>query len=85
MATAGKIQALLNDIRVKPISKNTVKRRLASNELNGRVAVSKALLRSQNKRKGLLRVKKYKHYTVDDWKNVLFTDESKVQLYGNSR
>ena len=24
--------------------------------------------------------KKYKHYTVDDWKKVLFTDESKVQL-----
>ena len=84
MATAGKIQALLNDIRVKPISKNTVKRRLASNELNGRVAVSKPLLRSQNKRKRLLWAKKYKHYSVDDWKKGLFTGESKVQLYGNS-
>ena len=60
-------------------------RQLASNELNGRVAVSKPLLRSQNKRKRLLWTKKYKHYSVDDWKKVLFTDESKVQLYGNSR
>ena len=47
MATADKIQALLNDIRVKPVSKKTVKRRLASNELNGRAADSKPLLRSK--------------------------------------
>ena len=85
IATAGKIQALLNNTREKPVSKNTVERRLASNGLNGRVAVFKPLLRSQNKRKRLLWAKKYKHYTVDDWRKVLFTDESKVQLYGNSR
>ena len=39
MGTAGKIQALLNNIREKPVSKKAVKRRLASSELNGRVAV----------------------------------------------
>ena len=80
MTITGKIQALLNNTREKPVSIKTVKRRLASNELNGRVAVSKPLLRSQNKRKRLLWAKKYKHYTVDDWKKVLFTDQSKVQL-----
>ena len=85
MAIADKIQALLNNTREKPVSIKTVKRRLASNELNGRVAVSKPLLRSQNKRKRLLWAKKYKHYTVDDWKEVLLTDQSKVQLYGNTR
>ena len=85
MATAGEIQALLNNTWEKPVSKKTVKRQLASSELNARLAVSKPLLRSQNKRKRLLWAKKYKHYTVDDWRKVLFTDESKVQLYGNSR
>ena len=85
MATAVKIQALLNNTRVKPVSKKAVKRRLASNGLNGRVAVSKPLLQSQNKRKRLLWAGTCKHYTVDDWKKVLFSDESKVQLYGNSR
>ena len=83
MATAGKIQALLNNTREKPVSKKTVKRQLASSELNARLAVSKPLLRSQNKRKRLLWAKKYKHYTVDDWKKVLFTHQSKVQLCGN--
>ena len=57
----------------------------ASNRLNGRVAVSKPLLRSQNKRERLIWAKKYKLYTVDNWKKVLFTDEYKVQFYGNSR
>ena len=33
----------------------------------------------------LLWAKKYKHHTVDNWKKILLTDESKVQLYGNSR
>ena len=36
IATAGKIQGLLNNTQEKPVSKNTVKRWLASNELNGR-------------------------------------------------
>ena len=84
MATAGKIHALLNNTREEPVSKKTVKRRLASNGLNGRVAVSKPLLRSQNERKRLLWAKKYRHYTFDDWKKVVFTDKSKVQFYGNS-
>ena len=85
MATAGKIRALLNNTREKPVSKKTVKGRLTSNGLNRKVAVSKPLLRSQNKRKRLLWAKKYRHYTVDDWKIVLFTDHSIVQFYRNSR
>lgn len=84
-ATAGNIKSLINTTRQKPISKSTVRRRLAACGLNGRVAVSKPLLRAQNKRRRLLWAKKYQNYSVEDWKKVLFTDESKFQLYGNSR
>ena len=50
--------------------------RLAESGLNGRVPVSKPLLQAQNKRKRLLWAKKYQHFSMEDWKKVLFTDES---------
>jgi hypothetical protein len=49
---------------------------LAASVLKGRPAVSKPLLRPINKRKRLLWAKKYKTYRVENWKRVLFTDES---------
>ena len=47
--------------------------------------MSKPFLRPQNKRKRLAWATKYKHYTVDDWKKVLFTDESKFEIYFNKQ
>ena len=84
-ATAGNIQSSINATREKTISKTTVRRRLAGSGLKGRVAVSKPLLRPKNKRKRLLWAKKYKNYSVEDWKKVLFSDESKFEIYGNNR
>ena len=84
-ATAGNIQALVNATGGNTISKTTVRRRLAAFGLKGRVAVSKPLLRSKNKRKRLLWAKRYKNYSIEDWKTVLFVDESKFEIYGNNR
>ena len=84
-ATASNIQSSINATREKAISKTTVRRRLAASGLNGRVAASKPLLRPINKRKRFLWAKKYKHYSVDNWKKVLFTDESKFEIHGNNR
>ena len=84
-ATAGNIQAVLNETRTKPVSRSPVKRRLVEGGLKGRVAVSKPLLRSQNKQKRLLWARKFKDYTKKDWENVLFMDESKFEIYGNKR
>ena len=50
-ATAGQIQSIVNATREKAISRQTVQRRLTKCGLHGRVAVSKPLLRPQNKRK----------------------------------
>ena len=84
-ATAGNIQALVNATGGKTISKTTVRRRLAACSLKGRVAVSKPLLRSKNKRKRLLWAKRYTNYRIDDWKTVFFVDESKFEIHGNNR
>lgn len=83
--TAPEITADFNighDIR---ISVDTVKRRLRSFGLFGRLSVRKPLLRSQNKKKRLQWAQKYKNWTTEDFKNVLWTDESKFQVFGSNR
>ena len=84
-ATASNIQSIVNTTREKSVSRSTVRRRLVEHGLNGRVAVSKPLLRARNKRKRLLWAQKYRCYTKKDWENVLFADESKFEIYGNKR
>ena len=84
-ATAGDIQLAINSTRERPISKATVRRRLTASGLRGRVARSKPFLRPVNKRKRYLWAKKYKNYTVENWKKVLFTDESQFEIHGNNR
>ena len=84
-ATSAQIQDLLNKERNNPVSKSTVKRRLLCNGLRGRVAVPKPLLRRGNRVKRLRWAEKYQHFTEDDWKKVLFTDESKFEIYGGNR
>ena len=84
-ATAGHIQSVVNATRDKAISRQTVQRRLTKCGLHGRVAVSKPLLRPQNKLKRWLWARKYRNYTKEYWQNVLFTDESKFEIYGNNR
>ena len=67
-ATAGNIQSIVTASREKSIIRSTIKRKLVEHGLNGRVAASKPLLRSQNKQKRLLWARKYRGYTKKDWK-----------------
>ena len=83
-ATASDIQSSINAIREKTICKTAVRRRLAASGLKGRVACCKPLLRLINKRKRLLWARECKNYSLEDWKRVLFTDESKFELHGNN-
>ena len=84
-ATAGDIQLTINNTREQPISKATAWRRLAASGLRGRVARSKRFLRPTSKRKRYLWAKKYKNYTLENWKKVLFIDESQFEIHGNNR
>lgn len=63
----------------------TIKRRLINVNLNGRVAARKPLLRPTNKKKRLAWAKEHQQWTPEDWKTVLFTDESKFQVFGSNR
>lgn len=83
--TAPDIREEVNSTRDCPVSVTTIKRRLREAGLKGCVAAKKPLLRPINKLKRLRWAKKYINWTADDWKNVLFTDESKFELFGAKR
>lgn len=83
--TAPDLRADINKTLPQPISVSTVKSILKRNNLSGRIAVKKPLLRAANKRKRLEFAKKYKNWTVEQWKSVLWTDESKFEIFGDKR
>ena len=83
--TGQQLQAQLNTGRSKEVSVSTVKRRHRAAGLTGRVAVRKPLLRWQNKKKRLAWAMKRRQWTTENWKKVLWTDESKFEIFGSSR
>ena len=66
------------------ISRTTVKRRLCESGLHGRIAARKPLLRTGNKQKRLVWAKEHKEWTLDQWKSVLWSDESKFEIFGSN-
>ena len=53
--------------------------------MTGRVAVRKPFVRWQNKKKRLAWAMKHHQWTTENWKKVLWTDESKFEIFDSSR
>ncbi|KAL6468775.1 hypothetical protein MHYP_G00222990 [Metynnis hypsauchen] len=86
--TAAQIRDQLNATQSsssRPISRTTVKRRLRKSGLHGQIAARKPLLRRGNKQKRFVWAKKHKEWTLDQWKSVLWSDESKFEIFGCNR
>lgn len=83
--SASKIRSEINENLDSPISLDTVKRRLREKGMIGRIAVKKPLLRPANKVKRLKFSEEHVDWTIDKWKSVLWTDESKFELFGSHR
>lgn len=83
--TAPQITASLNETRGTPVSITTVKRRLLSAGLRGCVAVKKPKLTIRHKKNRLEWAKEHKNWTINQWKKVLWSDESKFQIFGSNR
>lgn len=72
-------------INLKQVSKSTVRRSLLSMKMRGCVAVKKPFLRPANIKKRLAFAKKHLNWTAEQWSRVLWTDESKFEMFGNKR
>ena len=70
--------------RNRHISTSTVQRRLHESGLHGWIAAKKPLLKNTNKKKRLAWAKKHEQSTLDWWKSVLWSDESKCNIFGSN-
>ena len=66
------------------ISTSTVQRRLCESGLQSQFAAKKPLLKDTNKNR-LAWAKKHEQWTLDRWKSVLWSDESKFHIFGSNR
>ena len=78
--TAVDISRDINQWRGTRVSVWTVRRRLRELGLKARLAYKKPLVSLKNRKKRLSFAKDHEHWGVEDWKKVLFTDETKVNL-----
>ena len=83
--TGRQLAAALNSTHQTTVSVSTVKRRLQDAGLHGRIAKKKPYLRLANKKKRLRWAKEHRHWTLEEWKKVLWTDESKFVVFGSNR
>ncbi|EIE79985.1 hypothetical protein RO3G_04690 [Rhizopus delemar RA 99-880] len=80
---AVKIQKALKEEFGISVSDSTVRRVLKKAGFIAFVKSQKPLLRSQNIVKRLQWAKSHQHWTVDDWKRVIFSDETKVNRFAS--
>ena len=83
--TCPQITADLNNTREMPVCSSTVRRRLCGAGLMGRVASRKPLLKEKNRKKRLAWAKKHKDWSLEQWQKVLWSDESKFEVFGSKR
>lgn len=64
------------------VSASTIRRALHNNGLFGRIPRKKPLISKTNQQRRLNFAKKYQNHDSSFWKNVLFSDESKFEVFG---
>ena len=79
--TSKELQASLASVKVS-VHDSTIRKRLGRNGIHGRVARRKPLLTKKNTKARLTFAKKHLDHPQDFWDKILWTDESKVELFG---
>lgn len=65
------------------ISVHTARRRLRAAELYARRPAKKPFISEKNRKARLAFARRYQHWTKDDWSKVLWSDESKFNLFNS--
>ncbi len=79
--TSKELQASLASIKVN-VHDSTIRKRLGKNGIHRRVPRQKPLLTKKNTKARLTFAKKYLDYPQDFWTNIMWTIETKVELFG---
>lgn len=67
------------------VSTSTIRRTLNHAELYGRRPRKKPLLKKRHKKERLIFAKEYRDKPQSFWDNVLWTDETKIEFFGNAK
>jgi len=81
-ATARDIVKVLSESGVN-VSDRTVRRRLVSGGLKARIPRKKPFLNPAQRKKRLLWAKNHVSWTLDDWKKVIWSDETRISIFGS--
>jgi transposase len=73
----------LHKIAGLPVSVQTIRNSLKAEGLTARVKVKKPLFKPRHFRDRLKFAQKYQYWTRDDWKRVIFSDETKINRMGS--
>ena len=77
---------MLHRVQVTDTSQHQLFRGDCANQvLHGQIAAKKPLLKDTNKKKRLGWAKKHEQWTLDRWKSVLWSDQSKYEMFGSKR
>lgn len=78
------VQNVLQDSGVM-VSSSTVRRRLLESDLKAHAPAHKPKLTAVMKKKRLLFAKKYRNWTAEQWRSVMWSDESSFQQYSSKK
>lgn len=81
--SAQKLKDKLRGSLCNNVSNETLSRVQRSNNFNGRVARKKPLISEINRNKRLSFVNEHKNKGFDFWKSVIFSDETKYNIFGS--
>ena len=81
--TAVELKSMLLSDRELNVCGNTVRKELKRQGLRAYVKKRKARLLARHKKKRMEFAQKYKGWTTEDWKQVIWSDETKINLYGS--
>ena len=75
----------INTATGKNVSSSCIRRHILKSGLRGCVAIRKPLLRRGNKEKRLKFAKQHKDWAQEMFNRVLYTDESRFEIFGTKR
>ena len=84
-SSAVKISETMSETLARPVSASTIRRVLHRSGLHGRTPRRKPLISKVNQCKRMNYAKKYESEPPSFWENILYTDESKFEIFGTKK
>lgn len=81
--TVEKLAKVISDVKGIKISPKTLSRELHNAGMRATTKKKKPAISAKNRKERLAFAKSHKDWTVEDWKRVIFSDETKINRFGS--